>query len=208
LQSVFAGERFIGIRLHNPDSDPHFLAMLRVIKDRFSSLSQEDFQIESWRTFNRSMFGALRVEKLVMALTVGLMFLVVAVNVFHDMRVSVREKQEDIGVLLAIGARKKDVVQIFLLQGLILGGLGSLFGAAFGVILVYNLNIIHEFFMSFANSFSGNATIGSIGRLPVELSIAESVLISASAIIAGLGAAFFATRSIKFCSSAEILRNG
>ena len=81
--------------------------------------------VESWRTYNRSFFDALFVEKLVMMLLVGLIFIVVGFNIYHSLRRSVFERMEEIAVLKAMGVPPRRIQSVFVLQGLMIGVVGG-----------------------------------------------------------------------------------
>ena len=78
-----------GVKLKDRYADARMLRSLQ------SDLGLGPDRAESWRDYNRAFFGALRTEKTVMMLLIGLIFLVVGVNVFHSMRRAVAEKTED-----------------------------------------------------------------------------------------------------------------
>lgn len=93
-----------------------------------------------WSVYNRSFFGALRLEKAVMMLLVGLIFLVVGVSIFHAMRRAVFERMEDIAVLKALGGESGDLRTVFTLEGLVTGLAGAIAGAALGLAIAANVN--------------------------------------------------------------------
>ena len=91
---------------------------------------------ESWRAYNRSFFDALFVEKLMMMLLVGLIFVVVGFNVYHSLRRSVHERMEEIAVLKAVGVPPRRIRSIFILEGLFIGLAGGAAGLLLGLVAV------------------------------------------------------------------------
>ncbi len=89
---------------------------------------------------NRTFFSALRLEKLMMFLAIGLIVLVAALGVVTTLVLTVTQKVRQIGVLVAMGATPRGVLQIFVIQGLAMGVLGTLLGAGLGVGLSYVLD--------------------------------------------------------------------
>jgi len=92
----------------------------------------QGFESTTWMEQNRSLFSALRLERLVTILTIGLIELVAALNIFITLAMMVMEKNRDIAVLMSMGARKRQVWAIFTLYGLLIGAVGTLLGLALG----------------------------------------------------------------------------
>lgn len=90
------------------------------------------FETSTWMEQNRSLFSALRLERLVTILTIGLIVLVAALNIFITLAMMVMEKNRDIAVLMSMGARKRQVWAVFTLHGLLIGTLGTLLGLVLG----------------------------------------------------------------------------
>ena len=86
----------------------------------------------TWMQQNRSLLNALRLEKTVSLITVGLIELVAALNILVVLVMLVMEKTRDVAILMSMGARHRQIRRIFVLQGLIIGGLGCLIGLAVG----------------------------------------------------------------------------
>jgi lipoprotein-releasing system permease protein len=91
------------------------------------------FFVSSILEHNRPFFAALRLEKLLMFVAVGLIVIVAALGVVSTLVLTVTQKRREIGVLVALGATPSGVMRIFVLQGLSMGVLGTLLGAALGV---------------------------------------------------------------------------
>lgn len=94
----------------------------------------------TWMDQNRSLLNALRLEKIVSIITVSLIELIAALNILVVLIMLVMEKQRDIAILLAMGTRRAQIQRIFILQGLIIGGLGSVLGLATGYGITALLN--------------------------------------------------------------------
>ena len=92
----------------------------------------QGFETTTWMEQNRALFSALRLERLVTILTIGLIELVAALNIFITLAMMVMEKNRDIAVLMSMGARKRQVWTIFTLHGLLIGAVGTALGLALG----------------------------------------------------------------------------
>ncbi len=90
------------------------------------------FATTTWIDQNRSLFRALQLERLVTILTIGLIVLVAALNIFITLVMMVMEKNRDIAVLRSMGAKKRQVWTVFTLHGLLIAGVGTVLGLALG----------------------------------------------------------------------------
>ena len=151
-----------GIKIANRFDDA------RALRDVSAIVRGAGFTVGSWRSYNRSFFDALFVEKLMMMILVGLIFFVVGFNVFHSLRRSVHERMEEIAVLKAVGVPPRRIRTTFILQGLFIGTTGGAAGLLLGLALSMNVNevfsaveqIVNTVMMigrAMALSFSGGA---------------------------------------------------
>jgi len=90
------------------------------------------FVATTWMEENRALFRALRLEKLVTAIFIGLITFVAGLNILVVLSMTVTDRARDIAVLLAMGARRKQIRGIFLLQGMVIGAGGTVLGLAAG----------------------------------------------------------------------------
>ena len=90
------------------------------------------FDTTTWMEQNHSLFSALRLERLVTVLTIGLIVVVAALNIFIALVMMVMEKNRDIAVLRSMGARQRQVWAVFTLHGVAIGGLGTILGLILG----------------------------------------------------------------------------
>jgi len=120
-------------KVRNPHRIPETAAAVQ------AELGQE-YYVSDLVRLNRTFFSALRLEKLAMSISIGLIILVAALNIVSILVLMVMEKVRDIGVLKALGATRSGVRRIFALQGLIIAGLGTVAGASLGVALAWTLD--------------------------------------------------------------------
>jgi len=90
------------------------------------------FAVSTWAEQNQALFRALRLEKLVTAIFIGLITFVAGLNILVVLAMTVAEKSRDIAVLMSLGARRKQVRNIFIWQGLVVGALGTCVGLGLG----------------------------------------------------------------------------
>lgn len=207
------------------------------IKNRFmdngtllgiSEILGNKYTVKSWREFNRNFFGALLMEKILMMILVGLIFIVVGFNIFHSLKRSVYERKEEIALLKALGASPGSIKNIFILEGLLIGILGCFFGILAGLFIANNINEIFRITENLINNliFSnienvlkqininvrfGRVSIFSpdifyIKNVPIRILLPETCMISFFAILCSYLASFFASRKVVMIKPAEILR--
>jgi lipoprotein-releasing system permease protein len=183
--------------------------------------------ITSWRDFNRAFFGALRTEKLIMFVLVGLIFVVVGLNIFQAQRRIVLERREEIGLLRALGASDTAVRLVFVCDGIIIGLTGAGLGLIAGLLIAFNIPAVFSFlegtvnlFISMLNALSdlvgANAGAGEfalfspqifyIKEIPSRVIPHEVVLIFLFGFLSALSAAWFASGKVAGIKPAEVLR--
>jgi len=216
--ATLTGEATTGtaaVKLENVDRDADFIAEL--------SRACPNVQAESWRSYNRAFFGALRVEKNMMLFLVVLIFLVVGVNIHNAMRRAVYERKEEISVLTALGATPARVQGIFLANGLGIGVSGGLVGLLCGLFISTRINgVFHlaEVVVNGANAFASSLlglppgqsfSIFSpeyfyLDKVPVRLFFPEVLFIFLFGVLSATVAAWSASRNILKLKPAEVLR--
>jgi len=154
--------------------------------------------IISWRIYNKSFFGALKLEKSMMFILLGLIFLVVSFGIFNSTRRTVAEKQEEIGIMRAIGSTPTQIRQIFILDGLIIGLAGALSGTGAGLLLTININRILAVFAFNSTSFLIN--------VPVRIVPTEVLSIFGFALFFCVASAYAASRKVSKITPQEVLR--
>jgi lipoprotein-releasing system permease protein len=92
----------------------------------------QGYSAATWMEENKALFRALKLEKLVTAIFIGLITFVAGLNILVVLSMTVTDKARDIAVLLSMGARREQIRRIFLLQGLAIGASGTLLGLVFG----------------------------------------------------------------------------
>jgi lipoprotein-releasing system permease protein len=216
----------LGIKLANRWQDQRIA--LRTAALLAETLPPGSFRVSSWRDYNRAFFGALRTEKLMMFILVGLIFVVVGVNIFQAQRRSVLERREDIGLLRAVGATDRAVRLIFLWDGFVIGITGAGLGLGLGLLVSFHIAAFFSLLEGLVNggiallnaltSLFGGGGIGAEGfavfspaifyikEIPSRVIPHEAVLVFLFGFLSALGAAWFASGKIARTRPAEVLR--
>jgi lipoprotein-releasing system permease protein len=187
------------------------------------ALAGTGYAAASWRTYNRSFFDALRVEKLLMLALVGIIFVVVAFNIYHAQRRAVLERTEDIAVLKALGVPPRHLQYVFVSEGLVVGLLGAAAGTALGLLVAGNVNAVFAGVEAVVNAVLALAArIGGGGRggfaifsptsfylveVPSRVLPREAFVVAFLAVFSCTFAAYAASRAVSRFRPAEVLRH-
>jgi lipoprotein-releasing system permease protein len=109
------------------------------ISARLQDLLGPAYITEDWTLVNSSLYSALRLEKYAIALTIGLIVMVAALNIVASLVLLVMEKSRDIGILKTMGTSPRRISVVFMMQGTIIGLVGTLAGAIVAVVLCWVL---------------------------------------------------------------------
>lgn len=99
--------------------------------------------IKEWQSFNKSLFDAMEMERAVIGLIVALVAIVASFNILTTLFVSVTQKQKDISILKTCGATNRQILRIFIKQGLLIGSLGSAMGAVLALLISWLIERYH-----------------------------------------------------------------
>ena len=97
-----------------------------------TELAGPDYEATTWMERNRTVFNAMRMEKLVTAIAIGLIMLVAALNILISLVMMVMEKNKDIAILKSMGASRRQIRRVFMWQGLLIGIVGTVAGLVLG----------------------------------------------------------------------------
>jgi lipoprotein-releasing system permease protein len=125
-----AAPDLIELRVANIDEAPQ-------ISDRVVSEFGGDYVSQDWGDMNQALFSALWLEKMAISITIGLIVMVAALNIVASLVLLVMEKSRDIAILKTMGTSSKRVMTIFMLQGLVIGVVGTFVGAVCGLVLCW-----------------------------------------------------------------------
>jgi lipoprotein-releasing system permease protein len=91
------------------------------------------YVVNNWIHQNKSLFSAMKLEKIMLFITIGLIVLVASFNVISTLVMMVLDKTSDIAILMAMGCTSRQIMRIFMLQGILIGVAGTILGALLGV---------------------------------------------------------------------------
>ncbi|HET9182989.1 MAG TPA: FtsX-like permease family protein [Candidatus Angelobacter sp.] len=157
-----------------------------------------EYMATNWMDQDRALFRALSLERLVTFLTIGLIVFVAALNILISLIMMVMEKTKDIAVLVSMGARRKQVRQIFVLQGVLIGVIGTILGLIVG----YGISIAGAKYHFIAL----NPEVYSINYVPFAPRLVDGLLVAAVALLISFVATLYPSWSAARILPAEALR--
>jgi lipoprotein-releasing system permease protein len=133
------------------------------------------FHTRDWMQMNRNLFSALKLEKFAMFVILVLIVLVASFNIVSTLMMNVIEKQREIAILKTMGATNRGIMSLFMIQGFLIGLIGTLIGLTGGYFLSYILNTYQIIKLP--------PDIYYLSHLPVKMKISDFVVVSLSAIL-------------------------
>jgi len=170
------GDTVTGIQVKVNDV---FLA--KAISQRLEAALGLSFLARDWMQMNQSLFSALKLEKTMMFLLLVLITLVASFNIVGTLTMIVNEKQREIAILKAMGATPQSIMKIFMLNGLVIGLVGTCIGVPLG----------YSFLWLIQNYWTFDASVYYISRIPVHILPLDVVLVATSAILISFVATFY-----------------
>ena len=161
-----------------------------VIAKRIQKELGYPYWTKDWKLMNRSLFSALKLEKLTMFVILTMIVLVGALNIISTLVMVVMEKTRDVAILRAMGASAGSIMRIFMFQGILVGVIGTLAG------LLSGLGICH--LLSRYKFISLPSDVYYISKLPVQVAFSDVAIVAAAAVVisflATLYPAWYASR--------------
>ncbi len=156
------------------------------------------FMATNWMEQNRALFRALRLERVVTFITIGLIVLVAALNILISLIMMVMEKTRDIAVLMSMGARRGQIRRVFISQGVLIG----IVGTAIGLVLGYVLSWVGGHY----RLVSLSPEVYSIDYVPFAARALDGVIVALVALAISLVATIYPSWSAARVLPAEALR--
>lgn len=163
-----------------------------------AALAGPQYSATNWQEQNKQLLHALKMERAVTAITIGLIELVAALNILITLTMIVMTKYKDIAVLISMGARRGQIRKIFILQGVFIGVIGTALGLMAGYGLCY-----------FADKYQWiqlDESIYALSFVPFEPRGIDALWIAGAALLVSLLATFYPARNATRITPVEVLR--
>lgn len=149
----------------------------KLAKDMQKDLAENGVRILSWQTNNQPFLTALEIERVTMFTILSLIILVAAFNIVSSLFMVVKDKTKDIAILRTIGASRKQIMKIFILNGMMIGTLGTSLGIAIGLLIAKNVESIRKLLETIVGVKVFDPAIYFLYTLPSELKTEDVLLI-------------------------------
>ncbi len=199
---VFRESGTAGVRLRIADMQkaPEVAAELRNVLPPYVMASD-------WSRNNRTWFAAVQTEKRMMFLILALIVAVAAFNLLSSLVMAVKDKQSDIAILRTLGAGPGEVARIFLVQGALIGVIGTALGVAGGILIAYNVDVIVPFIERLLGVHFLPREIYFISALPSDPQVGDIVTIGVTSLVLSLLATLYPSWRASRLQPAQVLRH-
>ena len=197
------GDKVSGLRLKINDlfNAP---AMTAELNDQLMPLGA--YYITDWTQQHANFFKAIQIEKRVMFIILMLIVAVAAFNIVSTLVMAVTDKRADIAIMRTLGASPKSIMQIFIIQGVLIGIIGTFFGAILGIVIALNIDTIIPFIENLFHVQFLSKEVYYISELPSKLEWNDTVTIVVVSVILSLIATLYPSYKASKINPAEALR--
>jgi lipoprotein-releasing system permease protein len=195
------GNRASGVRLKL-----HDLFQAREVTHDLMERLRGDLYISDWTRSHANYFRAVQIEKTMMFIILLLIVAVAAFNIVSTLVMAVTDKQPDIAILRTLGASPGGIMKIFIVQGALIGAIGTLIGVASGIALALNIDVVVPFLERLLNVQFLSREVYYITDLPSDLQTSDVVAIALVSLALSLLATLYPSWRAARVNPAEALR--
>ena len=152
--------------------DPERVADVRPLVEK--SLAMPELRVRDWKELNKNLFSALKLEKVATFIILSLAILVASFCIICTLLLMVTEKSKEIAILKAIGATDRGILRVFMAEGIIIGGIGTIFGVATGLTSMLSLRWF---------GVRLDPDVYYVDRLPINVDATDFTLVAMAALL-------------------------
>jgi len=190
-----------GVRLRVDD----LMAAPRIARELAQKLPNESY-VADWTRSHANFFRAVEIEKRVMFIILTLIVAVATFNIVSALVMAVTDKQADIAILRTLGASPRSVMKIFMVQGALMGVIGTIAGVAAGVVLALNIDVVVPFIEQIFGIRFLAKDVYYISDLPSDLQWADVAVIASVSLVLTLAATLYPSWRAARINPADALR--
>jgi lipoprotein-releasing system permease protein len=194
-------DRVSGVRLKIED-----LFQAQRVSRELLQLVDADVYISDWTRSHANFFRAVQIEKNVMFIILLLIVAVAAFNIVSTLVMAVTDKESDIAILRTLGASPRSIMQIFIVQGALIGAIGLALGVAGGVALALNVDVVVPFIEKLIGTQFLAKEVYYISELPSDLQWRDVATIASVSFVLTLLATLYPSWRASRVNPAEALR--
>ncbi len=195
------GDLVTGLRVQLDD-----LYQAPQISEAIAANSTGDYIITNWTTSNQNFFKAIQLQKTMLFLVLVLIIAIAAFNLVSTLIMVVTDKESDIAILRTLGMSPAQVMRVFIVQGSVLGVIGTLLGVVLGLLLASNVGTIVPWLEHLFNTHFLQAEVHGITHVDAKIETLDVLLIALSALLLSVLATLFPAWKASRVQPAESLR--
>lgn len=195
------GDNVSGVRLKLKDTD-----QARNVSRELGKTLRIDGYVTDWTRQNETYFRAVEIEKRMMFVILALIIAVAAFNLVSTLVMVVTDKYPDIAILRTLGASPVMIMKIFVVQGAVIGVIGTLIGVAAGILLALNIDVVVPFIESAAGFKVLSPEVYFLSELPSDLKWNDVWTTAVIALLLSLAATLYPSWRASRVNPAEALR--
>ena len=200
-QRLFRVEGPTGVRVKLADMN-----QARTVGDQLAATMSGDLLIRDWTRQNATWFAAVQLEKRMMFIILTLIVAVAAFNLVSTLVMSVQDKRADIAILRTLGATPASIMKIFIVQGAMVGVIGTLGGLALGLLVACNIDVIVPFLEKVFHARFLPAEVYLINQMPSDPRASDIVPIAIISLVLSFLATIYPSWRASRVNPAEALR--
>lgn len=177
----------------------------QVVQELPAMLSTDSY-ISDWTRQHANYFRAIQIEKRMLSLILALIIAVAAFNIVSTLVMAVTDKQPDIAILRTLGASPRSIMKIFIVQGTLIGVLGTVLGVTGGTLLAYNVSEVVAFIEWLFNVQFLSREVYYISAIPTDPQMADITTVAIASFILTLLATIYPSYRASKVNPAEALR--
>jgi len=199
---VFRDSGSSGVRLRIAD-----MQEAPVVARRLEAALPKGLRAQDWTQNNRTWFAAVQTEKRMMFIILTLIVAVAAFNLLSSLVMAVKDKRSDIAILRSIGATPREIARIFLVQGSLIGVVGTALGVGLGMLVAFNVDVIVPFIERTLNIEFLPQQIYFISQLPSEPQARDILVVAITSLVLSLLATLYPSWRASGLQPAQVLRH-
>ncbi len=176
------------------------------VKNQLQARYEQEYWVKDWSYYHANWFSAVAMEKRMMFSILFIIILVVSINIISSMITVVNDKRSDIAIMRTFGAKTRTILWIFLIQGSVIGIVGTLIGTILGVLLSLNLEKLYTALERLFDSDLIDPSVYLISNLPSDVQIEQVIVISISTLVTSIIATIIPALTASHINPAEALR--
>ena len=167
---------------------------------------QGQYYVTDWTQQHSNFFKAIQLEKRVMFIILALIVAVAAFNIVSTLVMAVTDKRADIAIMRTLGAGPRSIMGIFIIQGALIGVIGTVLGAFFGILIALNIDVIVPFIENLFHVKFLSADVYMISEVPSQLEWSDVTTIVLMSFVLSLLATLYPSYKASQINPAEALR--